>query len=603
METNVRNAHLKKILTGEIQGPLTGKMHIDKPWLKNFNDDQINHTHIKRSMYENLYQENKNYLDEIAMYYMGENSKYTYGELFEEIDNVAKSFHKFQIKKGDVVSIISPNTPEAIFSIYALNKIGAIVNVVHPLLTKKEYEQTVEKTKSKMIVVNSSNYNKVKDIDVNKVIVGVGDSMPKGKIKTLLTLAEALPKLKSSLNSKSYSWNHFLRIGQISRLPRVMVDSSDTAILFHTGGTTGESKLAEITNDNINYLATNGKVMNDNIDRGDKLLAIMPIFHGMGFANCLHSALVSGVSAVVMPKFIKNSFEDIMTSVKPNHIFAVPAIFNAMMKSEKISSADLSFIKLQIIGGDKPSVNLLNDYKEFSKKTNIKEPMLCAYGLTEAVAAVTQSTRKTHQKQGITNIDLSSENVGNVFISNNIKIVKPSTAENLSYNEIGEILVEGPTVMKGYYKNEEATEKVIKDGWLHTGDFGFVDNDGLLHYTERLKRLIISNGYNIYPSEIEKVANEINFIENSVAVGVADKNKGEIPVLFVKVKSEDLNNEVTQSTIMEKCNSELSVISKVRDVVILDEFPLTKMNKVDTFKLAAEYKEKYTKEAIKVKIK
>ncbi len=586
-EQILRDLYLRALLMGEIAGPISDKPSVAKPWLKKYTIEQIEKKLPHDSVYNLLYEINKDNLDTLAIDYYG--TKLTFRCFFEQIEQCANAFKEYGVKKSDIVTICMPNTPEALISFYAINKIGAIANMIHPLSSEKEIEFYLNEVNSRIMLLVDMDFKKVSNIKDNTslekvIVVSPANSMPMYLKIGYKLIHESKYDFKVQYDDTYVSWNNFMYDKPVYSIGKVEADPLDLAVIFHTGGTTGTPKGVKITNDQYNSSITQIQIDNDIVEKGDKLLALMPIFHGFGSSNCVHLALCSQVSIILLAKFDRKNFHNVIKNKKPNHILAVPTIFEAILKDEKLEKVDLQFLKYLISGGDELKTTTENKFKEFSKKHNIKEPLLKAFGLTEAVGATTRTRRDMNEETS----------VGIPFIKNTYKIVKIGTEEEVSYNEIGELCVNGPSVMQGYYNNEKETNETLKvhsDGkkWLHTGDLGYITSDGIIYYYERLKRMIITNGYNVHPSEIEKLIEKHPLVEKCIVFGVADEDKSEVIVPVIIPKNNEIDFEQLKSEINKLCIANLPRYSLPKEVIIENELPVTLMNKVDVKQLSESY--------------
>lgn len=583
----LRDLYLYGLLTDKIAGPLTGKPSVDKPWLVHYTEEQIKNVLPHDSIYNLLYEVNKDNLDMLAIDYYG--TKFTFIKFFEEIDKCANAYKEYGVKKGDIVTLCMPNIPEAIISFYALNKIGAVANMIHPLSSEKEIEFYLNEVNSKIMLVVDMNYKKILNIKDNTalekvIVVSPSNSMPLFLKAGYKVVYESKYDFKIEYNDTYINWNKFIHNGKVSSIEKVEANPMDLAVIFHTGGTTGTPKGVKITNDQYNSSITQIQIDNDIVDVGDKLLALMPIFHGFGSSNCVHLAFCSRVSIILVPKFDRKNFHKLIKNKKPNHILAVPTIFEAIMNNQKLNKADLSFLKYLIAGGDKLKATTEEEFKKFSLQHNIKEPLLKAFGLTEAVGATTRTRRNMNEENS----------VGIPFIKNTYKVVEVGTENELPVGELGELCINGPSVMQGYYNNEEETNRVLKvhlDGklWLHTGDLGYITTDGVVYYGQRQKRMIITNGYNVYPAQIEEMIEKHPSVEKCIVFGVADERKSEAIIVVIVPKNNEINFEQLQSEVKKLCVENLPKYSLPKDILIKTKLPVTLMNKIDVNKLSEDY--------------
>jgi long-chain acyl-CoA synthetase len=320
---------------------------------------------------------------------------------------------------------------------------------------------------------------------------------------------------------------------------------------------------------------------------GKKALALMPVFHGFGLAMCMHVMLYFGMQVFLVPKFDFKACTKLIFKNKINHVYAVPALFEAFSRSEEIEKRDLSFLEMVAFSGDKCSDKLHNRMNKYLKIGGSSEQMTEAYGLTECLSAACISPFFAH-KQGSTGLPLPD---------NKIKICKIGTHEEVPRGEDGEICITGPTLMKGYYKNEAETKIALQqhdDGetWLHTGDLGCMDEDGYLWYRQRHCKMIITSGYNIYPSQIEEVINGCNGVTVSCVVGIEDRSVGQRVVAVVQPTSMDADLESLRKRILDECKKNVAEYAMPREVIFREAIPRTAMGKVNFKALTAEMNSK-----------
>lgn len=560
--------------------PLSGVPSIDKKFMGYYSYNQKNVKKVDQTIYEYLYNINKNNMNNEALDYFGK--KMTFKQLFKEIEKCAKSYISAGVTKGDSVIICMPNTPEGVIAFYATSMIGAVANMVHPLSSENELLDYITESNSKYIIALDSCYDKInnisKDINIKKTIyVSPSNSMPT-IMKHGYDILNRKKKSKITENNKIVTWNNFIREGKLMKNIEIAKNNKEkTAVVLHTGGTTGNSKGVMLTNDNFNNSIEQLRVVVPSFSDGDKLLAITPIFHGFGLSDCIHAPLCLNMSVVLLPQFELKLFVKTLLRTKANLILGVPTLWRAMINTDLLKNKDLSFLKVLISGGDTLPVQLENEINGFLKAHNAPNKVFKGYGLTESLAAVIFSHEAANDKTTI----------GIPVPGNNVKIVIPGTIDEVPENTEGEICINGPTVSKGYYNNQEETDEILKkheDGktWLHTGDMGYVDDKGKVFYTQRLKRIIISSGYNVYPSQIEDVILKHNMIEQCVVVGIPHAYKMNVPKAYVVIKRGYENQRVKiTNEIKELCRINLSKFSIPKDIEFRTELPKSKMGKVD----------------------
>ncbi len=531
------------------------------------------------SIYNFFKQNAQNNLNEIAIEFEGK--KTSYKQLLSQIETTAKALINIGIKKGDVISIISINTPEVIMMIYAANRIGAVINMIHPLLSASEIETFINRTNSSAVLILEQIYPKIKDIkwQNNKnpkiILTKIVNSLPT-HIKPIYSILNKSSVILNSSHNTVY-WKDFISNTKNTILPEDTGKKNDTAIIMYSGGTTGTPKGVMLTNLNINsYSIQAFEVSGINNPKGKKFLAILPLFHGFGFASGIHANLCKGVHIFLIPKFeFKKSIKTIFKN-KINFIYAIPALFESLIRSEYIEKSDLSFLECLICGGDKLQPNLSKKLQKYLINGNSKAVFCEGYGQTECVAACLTNPyfAPIQQSTGILLPDMSA------------KIVKPGTQTEVPNGTDGELCINGPTVMKGYYKNDEETNKALQiheDGkiWLHTGDMFSKDDDGYFYFKQRISRMVISAGYNIYVTQVEKVINSTPIVAQCCVVGINDKIIGQKIIAHIVLNNPNADKKLAKSKIMEQCKASLAEYSLPHEIKFHMELPTTNLGKVD----------------------
>ena len=540
------------------------------------------------SIYNYMSNKANNYLDTIAFNYFGKTIKYK--ELLKQIDMCAMAFRSQGVRVGDVVTICMPNTPEGIICFYALNKIGAISNMIHPLSGEQEIKMYLNSTNSVMLVMIDVCYEKIKNIiketNVYKtIVVSASDSMPfwlglgysftQGlKVEKPRRSTEYIYYKDFLLKSYNYHGNY-----------AVEMKKDDPAVILHSGGTTGNPKGIVLSNGNFNSLAAQSKIVFKRVEIGDRCLTIMPIFHGFGLGVSVHCPLSLGATCILVPQFDSRKFDKLLKKYKPNVLLGVPTLYEALIKTNN-TDLDLSILKYVISGGDSLSNSLERRINVFLAECGSNEKINQGYGMTECLASVSLSYDKGSREGSI----------GIPFPGSYFKIVKPGTQEELPIDTDGEICISGPTVMLGYLDNEKETNEVLqihKDGkvWLHTGDIGLIDKDGIIYYRQRLKRMIVTSGYNVYPSRIEEVIEEHEAVLKCSVVGIPHPYKLEVPKAYIVLKNGYSPTLSVKSSIKKHCEKNLAKYSIPYEFEFRKSLPKTLIGKVDINKLKEENEE------------
>ena len=546
-------------------------------WDKYYTKEEKNYKFPDISMYDLLKKNNYNREKKIAINYF--DNKMTFATFFNEIEKVAKAFSSIGVKEEDVVTLIMPNTPECVIAVLALNKIGAIANMVHPLSAEEEIKFFINDTNSKVILTIDICAEKIMNIieqtEVYKVIItSASDSMP-FLIGLGYEILEGwkIPRPKSDGFYMSYK--EFIRNGFNTVQQEIKKYGKDQrAVIMHSGGTTGTPKSIVLTNGNFTSLAL--QIGMKFRFESEIVLGILPTFHAFGLGVTIYGPLAMGFEVVLIPKFNIKEFPKMLSKYKPTIIPGVPTLFEAMLKAKKMNKNNISQIKFLISGGDDLSDALADDIVSFLRKNGSFGKLEKGYGLTESCAAV------------IATLDVEDKhsNIGIPFPGNDVCFVKPNTIEEVEIGEEGEICISGPTIMEGYLNNEEENKTTLQlhdDGkiWLHTGDLGKVDENGIIHYIQRLKRMIISSGFNVYPAQIEKVLKTDFRIDNCVVVGQPHPYKVEVPVAYIVLKKDVKKDSKLKKELKALCIKNLARHSIPSKFEFKDELPKTLMGKID----------------------
>ncbi|MBP3339622.1 MAG: AMP-binding protein [Lachnospiraceae bacterium] len=541
------------------------------------------------SAYEMLRQSMEKHADYISYNYFG--MKRTYRQFVKQVDECAKAFLALGVKYGDRVSICMPNTPEAIISFYAINKIGAIANMIHPLSAEPEIKYYLNISKSQYVVAIDIAFNKInhiaKDTPIKKCIVVLAkNSMPiHMKIGYQLTKGRKVKLEKSDL---ILHWNEFVKLSfNYNENVESNFKGNEVAAILYSGGTTGYPKGIELTNLNFNALAMQSFEACECLKEKDKVLAIMPVFHGFGLGICIHTVQYFGGTSILLPQFSAKTFDKLLKKYKPNIIAGVPTLYEALLRNKNLDGYDLSFLKCVISGGDSLSVSLKKKVDNFLKEHGANIQIREGYGLTECVTG-SCLTPMDYYKEG---------SIGVPYPDTYYKIVKPDTDEEVPCGEDGEILISGPSVMKGYLDDEEETNKVLRklgDGrvWMYTGDMGCMDEDGFIYFKQRIKRMIISAGYCLYPQYIENIIDSHPKVLMSCAIGIDHAYKVQVVKVFIVLREGISPSDEILSEIKAHCEENLARYSWPYEYEFRTELPKTLVGKVAYSKLEGEERNK-----------
>lgn len=527
------------------------------------------------SIYDFLCSNSKRYPDLCAIeYFSGEIS---YKNLLWEIDRCAAALKMLGAGKGDAITVCLPNIPQAVIAFYAINKIGAIANMIHPLSAEKEITNYLTLSESKIIIaldmVGDKVSEAVKNTPVEKVILAsVKDYMP-----MLLRLAYTVSKAKIHNSDRRFlTWNSFVSLAEkYTKEAYHRGSGSDCGVILYSGGTTGKPKGIMLSNRNFNALALQSIDACGCLKMGDRVLSVMPVFHGFGLGVCIHTVLNFGGVAIILPQFKPKEFHKLLFKYKPNVIAGVPAIYEGLIQNKRLDGKDLSFIKCIISGGDTLPAVIKQKMNQVLLEHGCTAQVREGYGLTECV------TGSCLVQEDCTRY----ESVGLPYADTFYKIVDINTREELPEGEVGEIVLRGPTVMIGYLNEPEETAMTLKehdDGftWLHTGDAGYMDKDGYVYFKQRIKRMIVSCGYNIYPQYIENVIDSHEGVVSCAVVGIPDNIRGQRVKAFVIPASDNADKEVLKESIMKHCEKSIAKYAMPREIEFVSSFPKTLVGKI-----------------------
>jgi len=548
---------------------------------EHFFDEKHEIDYPQLTMFQLVKKNAAKYPDEVAYEFMGK--KTTYREFLGKVELTAKALTSIGIREGDAVTICMPNCPQAIDTFYAVNRIGAIANMIHPLSAESEITFYLNISNSKVILTLDQFYEKIVaaregcDHTVIILMAQVSDELPK--------YLELPYKIKnfgkySNLPNQAYSltWKEFLHYGSKFPLPlpKIEFKVDRTAVILYSGGTTGTTKGIMLSDLNFNACALQSSVaMEVPYEKGQKILAVMPLFHGFGLGIGIHTCLVKGICCYLIPQFTVKTYAQMLVKKKPNFIAGVPTLYEALLRTKGLELANLSFLKGMYSGGDSLSVELKTKVDKFLKDHGAKIQVREGYGTTECVTASCLTPSN----------DYRPGSIGLPYPDTTYIICEPGTTKQVPVGEEGEICLNGPSVMLGYLKNEEETRQTIQkheDGryYLHTGDLGAMDADGFVYFKQRIKRMIISSGYNVYPSQIENVIDANPKVLYSCVIGVKDAYKMQKVKAFVVLKPNVVPDDSVKEEILTYCRKHIAKYAMPYDIEFRDELPKTLVGKV-----------------------
>ena len=505
-------------------------------------------------------------------------ARLTYQQLADQVKRFAASLSQLGVEPGDRVAIMLPNCPQTIIAYYATLRIGGVVVMTNPMYVERELGHQLRDAGAKVLVGLDHLYPRIdrvwKDTAVKQlVITSIRDYLP-----FPLNFLYPFKAKKQDLNTKvpyGGSIHSFKRLVQDSPgnppLPEVAVD--DLALLQYTGGTTGVAKGVMLTHRNLvaNVMQITPWLPTLNCGE-ERFICVLPFFHVFGMTTAMNWPIYLAATMTLLPRFETKDFLKTINKSRPTMALLVPTIFTALINYPEISKYNLSSINYVVSGSAPLPIEIMNRFEKLTGSV-----ILEGYGLTEASPVTHVNPIKSKRKAG---------SIGIALPSTDARIVDLETGtEEQQVGQPGELVIKGPQVMKGYWNMDEETAKTIKDGWLHTGDIAYMDEDGYVFIIDRKKDMIIAGGYNIYPRDIDEVLYEHPKIADAVTIGVPDEYRGETVKIFVVVKP---GETLTAEEVIAHCKERLASYKVPRLVEFREELPKTMVGKVLRKELRAE---------------
>ena len=557
-----------------------------KPWLKYYDQKFIDQTLPALSAFEYVCQRSKNHLNDTALEYYGR--KFAYADLIVNVKKTAAALRGAGVKKGDIITVVSIMTPEIIALFYAADMMGATLNLVDPRYSVEGIREYIEEVDSHLLVCLNVVYERCrqasKRTNVEKVIVlSPADSLPPVMaVGYKLTTPD-----KNKYASNVIRWKQFIKGGEGQSTAAEPYDPDHACVVVHTGGTTGSPKGVMLTDDCFNGIALQFQAYPKLFHRGQKLMNIMPPFIAYGFACGIHLPLVLGFTVIIIPNLDPAKLGSLVLKHKPEHMFGVPTHYQQLAADPKLRDKDLSFIINYAAGGDSLSRGAEQTVNDFLAAHGARYPIAKGYGMTEVSSAATVAA----------GLDNKPGSVGIPMVNTVVAAFEPGTDQELPIGQRGELCISGPCLMKGYYNKPEETAILLRrhpDGrvWAHTGDMGYLDEDGFVFLDSRIKRMIIRHdGFKVFPSMIENVVSRHPAVHQCSVVGCADKDhtQGRLPFVYIVLKADTTAKKKQVIRELERmCAEELPEYVQPVAYKFISSMPMTPVGKVDYRQLEAD---------------
>ena len=560
------------------------------PWLKSYGDVQFHLEYPDFSMSDALFASAEKYPKQVALTFEGKDT--TYEKLVPQIRKAEKAFRAIGIKEGDVVTICMPNMPQTVICLYAVNAIGAVASMIHPLSAVHEIAFYLQEASSSTIITIDQFYTKMRKVRElvhldNIIIARISDALSTVKSCAYKFIKERKFE-KYTEDGTVLSWKSFMnKADKVKEDPSVKKTGKDLAVILFSGGTTGVTKGIKLTNLNFNALAKQTGVMCNKPIIGKTMLAAMPMFHGFGLGVCVHTMMFWGCRSVLVPQVSIKGYSKLLKTAQPNYIAGVPTLYEGITRNKEMDNVDLSCLLGVFSGGDSLSIELKKKLDKFLADHGATVRVREGYGTTECVTA-SCLTPYNKEKEG---------SIGLPYPDTYYKIFKPGTQEEVPFGTDGEICLRGPSVMLGYINHEEENRTTLQqhpDGytWLHTGDMGWMDEEGFIYFKQRIKRMIITSGYNVYPSQIENIIDGMEEVHMSCVIGVPDSYKIQKVKAFVQLAPGVQPSEEMKQKILSYCRERVAKYAMPYDVEFREQLPKTLVGKIAYTVLEKEDEEK-----------
>lgn len=557
-----------------------------RPWLAFYDSKYINQTLPACTAFEYVCQQNKGRLNETALEYFGR--KITYADFIVQVKRTTAALRAMGVQKGEILTVVSVMTPEIIYLFYAADRMGATLNLVDPRYSAEGIHDYITEVNSRILVCLNVTYDRcvqaAKRTHVEKVLV----LSPANSLPMPLQLGYKMKNPdRNRYASNVIHWNDFIQKGKGQNTTAEPFDPAHACVVVHTGGTTGSPKGVMLSDSNFNAIAQQFAAFDQLMSRGQKLMNIMPPFIAYGYACGVHLPLSLGLTVLIVPNLDPAKLGSLVLKHKPEHMFGVPSHYQQMAADPKLKDADLSFIRNYAAGGDSIAQGAEQTVNDFLAAHGVQYAMAKGYGMTEVSSAATAAAGHNN-KPG---------SVGIPLVNTLVSVFDPGTDHELPIGQRGELCISGPTLMLGYYGMPEETANLLRrhsDGrvWAHTGDLGYMDEQGFVYVESRIKRIIIRHdGFKVFPSMIENVISRHPAVQQCSVVGCADKEhvQGRLPFVYLVLEpSAVAKKKQIIRELREMCAEGLPEYVQPIAYKFISSMPMTPIGKVDYRRLEEE---------------
>lgn len=551
-----------------------------KPWIANYPPETAPSLEYPRvPLTRFLEQSAADFPDSFAIYFLGK--RITYRELLAMSYQFAHALIRRGVRKGDRVAIMLPNTPQTVISYYGALFAGATVVMTNPLYTERELIHQLNDSGAETIITLDMLYSRVSSVQASTplkrlIVTSIGDFLPFFK-KLLYPFVQKRERHNPQVpyGSEVEPFLSLLKESAPNPVKTEIDAENDIALLQYTGGTTGVAKGVMLTHANLIANAVQCQAVLYKVRRGrERILGALPLFHVYGMTTVMNKGISIAAEIILVPKYDVKQIFDMIDKVRPTLFPGAPTMYIALINHSDLQKHDLSCIEVCVSGSAPLPAEVQHKFEELTGGKLVE-----GYGLTEA-SPVTHSNPIWGKRV--------AGSIGLPWPDTDCRVVDSSTGEALPPGEVGELAVKGPQVMKGYWNRPEETAAVLQDGWLLTGDVGYMDEDGYFYIVDRKKDMIIAGGYNIYPREVEEVLFEHPAVQEAAVIGVPDPYRGETVKAFVVFKQ---GKQASEDELEKHCRNRLAAYKIPRQYEFRSELPKTMVGKVLRRQLQEEDKQ------------
>ncbi len=547
-----------------------------RPWLRFYGKLPHSLSYPEITLYDAVAATAARVPDDIAWDFLDTTSSYR--EFLASIERCADALAALGLRPGARILISMPTSPQGVIAFYGANKLGAVPALIHPLSTAPEIEHYLNASGARIALTLDAFYERFAAVRPKQplqalILARIPDYLsPVKRFGFWLTKGRKIPKVPADARVR---WWAGLMAAEHPPAARGAAQTDDPAAILFSGGTTGLPKGIVLSNRNLIAEGMQAAAWGG-MAEGHSILAILPIFHGFGLGVCVNAAFMAGGKSILVPMFSAEVVAKLLRKKRPNLLVGVPTLYEALARDPSLAKADLSCLRATFSGADTLPRPVKERFEKLVADRGGRVKLLEGYGLTEAVTAIMAMPLDEYREGSI----------GIPFPDMLAKICRPGTAEELAPGEEGEICVAGPAVMLGYLDDPEATRETLRqhaDGrtWLHTGDLGKMDADGFFYFTVRLKRMIKSSGFNVYPAQVEAVLYQHPLVAEACVAGVPDAAQVERVQAFVVLKDANRAGAATERALIEHCRAQLIKWSCPREIEFCAELPKTRVGKID----------------------